>query len=211
MLPGGDYLYLLYKYRRGHFDRMLRKYLSDWKLEQLTVPVQSVTVDLISGKPILRDREDAVNSILESINLPVFSKPICREGQALVDGGLVDNIPADVLVRSGCNFVIAVSVTAKMEAAFARNRQDTPTSKMAVPSVLQTMMRSYLVQNVNMNSVNIRPADIVIEPEVADVDLSEFSRTSELAVLGEEATLRVIPNIKSLLAQLDKQLFACDS
>ena len=37
-LPSGGYLYLLYKYRRGQWDPMLRKYLHDWKLEQLAVP-----------------------------------------------------------------------------------------------------------------------------------------------------------------------------
>jgi predicted acylesterase/phospholipase RssA len=128
MMPHGNHWYLLYKYRRGHFGRMLRKYLSDWTIEQLPLPVRSVTVDLVAGKPVVRDRGDAVNSILESINLPVFSKPMSRDGQALVDGGLVNNIPADVLVRSGCNFVIAVSVTARLEPEFAHNRPDTPRS-----------------------------------------------------------------------------------
>ena len=190
---------------------MLRKYLSVWTLEQLPVPIQSVTVDLVSGKPVVRDRGDAVNSILESINIPVFSQPICREGRALVDGGLVNNIPADVLLRSGCNFVIAVNVTAKLEAEFAKNRPDTPTSKMGSASALQTILRSYLVQSVNMNSVGVQPADFVIEPEVAGVDLSEFSRTSELSILGEKAAAEAIPKIKSLLAQLDDQLFPGNS
>jgi NTE family protein len=36
-MPGGKNWYLVYKYRRGHFDRMLRKYLSEWKLEQLPI------------------------------------------------------------------------------------------------------------------------------------------------------------------------------
>jgi predicted acylesterase/phospholipase RssA len=94
----------------------------------------AVTVDLVTGKPVDRDRGDAVHAILESINLPVLSAPICRHGQALVDGGLVNNIPADVLVSRGCNFVIAVSVTAKMEHEFARNRPDTPSEKMRSPS-----------------------------------------------------------------------------
>ena len=112
-----------------------------------------------------------------------------------------------MLAKSGCNFVIAVSVTAELEAEFAKNRPDTPTSKMGAASALQTMLRSYRVQSVNMNSVGVRPADIVIEPAVAGVDLSEFSRTRELAALGEEAAVEVIPKIKSLLAQLDDQLF----
>ena len=120
-LPQGNYWYLLYKYRRGQFDPMLRKYLHDWRLEQLAVPCLSVTVDLVSGNSVVRERGDAVHAILESINLPVLSVPIVRNGQALIDGGLVNNIPADVLVSMGCNFVIAVSVTAKMETQFLRH------------------------------------------------------------------------------------------
>ena len=115
MLPSGGYWYLMYKYRRNGFDPMLRKYLFDWKLEQLPLPCLAVTVDLVSGQALVRDRGDAVQAILESINLPVLSPPICRSGQALVDGGLVDNIPADLLAGGGCNFVIAASVTAKIE------------------------------------------------------------------------------------------------
>ena len=105
---------------------MLRKYLKDLRLEQLAVPMHAVTVDLIQGETVVRDNGSAVHAILESINLPVLSKPINRPGQALVDGGLINNIPADVLVSRGCNFVIAVSVTARLESEFARNRPDTP-------------------------------------------------------------------------------------
>ena len=117
-LPQGNSWQLLYKYRRGHFDTMLRKYLHDWRLEQLAVPCLSVTLDLVSGNSVVRERGDAVHAILESINLPVLSVPIVRNGQALIDGGLVNNIPADVLVSMGCNFVIAVSVTSKLETRF---------------------------------------------------------------------------------------------
>ncbi|MDA7929092.1 DNA methyltransferase, partial [Mariniblastus sp.] len=80
MLPNGGYWYLLWKYRRGHFDPMLRKYLKHSQLEQLTIPVQSVTVDLVSGQPIIRKQGDAVHAITESINLPVLSRPINRNG-----------------------------------------------------------------------------------------------------------------------------------
>ncbi|HET6574370.1 MAG TPA: patatin-like phospholipase family protein [Fimbriiglobus sp.] len=124
-LPRGNHWYLFYKYRRGQFDPMLRRYLHGWKLEQLALPCLSVAVDLVSGTPVTRERGDAVHAVLESINLPVLSVPICRDGQALIDGGLVNNIPADVLVSLGCNFVIAVSVTAKMEKRFGDMTPDT--------------------------------------------------------------------------------------
>ncbi|MCE9562820.1 MAG: patatin-like phospholipase family protein [Planctomycetes bacterium] len=206
-LPRGDYWFLLYQYRRNHFDRMLRKYLNDWKLEQLAIPCLSVTVDLVSGQSVVRERGDAVHAILESINLPVLSVPICRNGQALVDGGLVNNIPADVLASKGCNFVIAVSVTAKMEKRFCDMIHGSPTQPRKKPSVLQTLLRCLLVQDHSLNAIGVQPADVVIEPDVTGFDLSAFMRAKELAAIGEQTTLKQIPKIKQLLTRLDPQLF----
>ena len=210
-LPSGGYWYLLYKYRRGQFDPMLRKYLHDWKLEQLAVPCLTVTADLVSGQAVVRDQGDAAHAILESINLPMLAAPICRNGQALIDGGLVNNIPADVLIAQGCNFVIAVSVTAEIARQFGANKPDTPTFGMRIPSNLQTLLRTLEVQNFSLNAIGVRPAEIVIEPEVIDFDLSEFMRARELFTVGERAALVQIPKIHKLLARLDPVLFKTPS
>lgn len=206
-LPRGDQLYLLYKYRMGKFDPMLRKYLNDLTLEQLALPMHCITVDLVGGQSIVRERGDAIHGILESINLPVLSKPINRAGQALVDGGLINNIPADVLVAKGCTFVIAVSVTAKMEKEFARNHPDTPAENMRSASTIQTVLRSLLVQSTSVNAIGVEPADLVIEPDLSGFELTEFTRADEMAVIGEQTTEESIPEIKRLLNRLDNQLF----
>ena len=207
-LPRGDQLYLLYKYRMGKFDPMLRKYLNDLTLEQLSLPMHCVTVDLVGGQSIVRDQGDAVHGILESINLPVLSKPINRAGQALVDGGLINNIPADVLVAKGCNFVIAVSVTAKLEQEFARNHPDTPAENMRSATTIQTVLRSLLVQSKSVNAIGVEPANLVIEPDLSGFELTEFTRADEMAAIGEQTTSESIPEIKRLLNRLDNQLFA---
>ena len=207
-LPSGGHWYLLYKYRTGQFDPMLRNYLKDARIEQLPIPMHTVTVDLVSGLPVVRDKGDAVHGIVESINLPLLSLPICRPGQALVDGGLINNIPADVLVQRGCNFVIAVSVTAKLEQVFAKIRPDSREVARRRPSTLQTILRGYLVQSVNMNAVGVQPSDVCIEPDVLKFGLTEFTRTDELAAAGARATEEAIPDIKRLLSQLDKKLFS---
>ncbi len=203
----GNHWYLLYKYRRGHFDPMLRKYLHDLRLEQLAVPCLSVTVDLVSGNSVVREQGDAVHAILESINLPVLSAPIVHNGQALIDGGLVNNIPADVLVSMGCNFVVAVSVTAKMERKFCNITPEKPMSSRTRPGIVPTILRSLLVQNHSLNAMGVRPADVVIEPDVTGFDPTEFMRAKELAAIGETAALEQVPRIQRLLARLDPQLF----
>ena len=205
-LPSGGYWYLVYKYRLGQFEPMLRKYLHDWKLEQLAVPCFAVTVDLIGGDAIVRDRGDAVHAILESINLPMLSTPICRNGQALIDGGLVNNIPADVLASQECNFLIAVSVTAKIRTKFGVNTPDTPNPSMRTPSSLRTLLRTFEVQNFNLTRFGVLPAQVVIEPDVAHIDLSEFMRARELAEIGEQAARIQMTKIKELLARLDARL-----
>jgi predicted acylesterase/phospholipase RssA/CRP-like cAMP-binding protein len=206
-LPRGHHLYLLYKYRWGQFDPMLRKYLHDWRLEQLAVPCLSVTSDLVSGAAVIRDRGDAVHAILESINLPVLSVPICRDGQALIDGGLMNNVPADVLVSAGCNFVIAVSVTAKMEKRFADIRPGAPVRRRTRPGVVATILRSLLVQNYSLNAIGVGPADVVIEPDVTAFDMTAFMRARELAAVGEAAAVAQMPTIRRLLTRIDPQLF----
>lgn len=206
-LPGGDQWYLLYKYRRGQFDPMLRKYLRDWRLEQLAVPCRSVTVDLVDGGSVVRDHGDAVHAVLESINLPVLSAPICRGGQALVDGGLVNNIPADVLVKEVCNFVIAVSVTAKMEKVFGDITPGRAGPPRRGPSIVQTILRSLLVQNHSLNAFGVQPADVVIAPDVTGFQLTEFTRAREMAAVGDAAALEEVPKIRRLLHRMDPQLF----
>jgi NTE family protein len=211
-IPAGGYWYLLHKYRRGLFDPMLRKYIGNARLEQLPIPTYTVTVDLVRGGPVVREEGDAVKIILESINIPGLSRPILGETEALVDGGLVNNIPADVLVAKGCNFVIASSVTAKLETHFSgishnKDSSPNPSKKRRKPSTMQVLLRGYLVQSCNMNAVGVEPADFVIAPDVTGFDASEFERTDEMAAIGAETTLEAIAGIKQLLSKLDSRLF----
>lgn len=72
---------------------------------------------------------------------------------------------------------------------------------------MPTLLRSLLVQNHSLNAIGVRPADVVIEPDVTGFDLTEFMRAKELAAIGEAAAREQIPNIQQLLARLDAQLF----
>jgi NTE family protein len=112
-----------------------------------------------------------------------------------------------VLVSMGCNFVIAVSVTAKMEKQFCDITPENPTLSGTKPGIVPTLLRSLLVQNHSLNAIGVQPADVVIEPDVTGFDLTEFMKAKELAAIGEAAAREQIPNIQQLLARLDPQLF----
>ena len=203
-LPGAGYWYLLYKYRWRGFDSMLRKYLGQARMEQLILPMLTVSVDLVQGETVVRGGNDATISVMESINLPPLSLPIIESGQALVDGGLLNNVPANVLVAKGCNFVIASTVTAKLEKDF-QGISSRFTGRFL--STIQVIMRQTMVQDYNMNSIGVQPADFVVAPDVTSFDISEFTRVEEMARIGEATTDASIAKLRKMLSRLDAKLF----
>jgi predicted acylesterase/phospholipase RssA/CRP-like cAMP-binding protein len=207
-LPGGGYWYLVYKYRRRQFEPMLRTYLDNLRMEQLVIPVTTIAVDLVDAVTLARDSGDATNNILESINLPPLSLPMVQFGRAVVDGGLLNNVPANVLVAKGCNFVIASTVTAQLEKDFMGIRSKKVPGVSKFIATIQVIMRQNMIQSYSMNAVGVKPADFVIAPDVTSFDMSEFTRADEMAVIGENTTNASVQQLKGMLAKLDPKLFA---
>lgn len=94
-----------------------------------------------------------------------------------------------------------------MESTFAQNRADTPLSEMHTPSTVQTLLRSHLVQSHHLHSIGVNPADVMIEPDVTAFEMSDFTRTAELAVVGERSVQAALPRIRKLLHKFDGALF----
>ena len=148
---------------------------------------------------------DATADILQSINLPPLALPIIESDQMFVDGGLLNNVPADVLVAKGCNFVIASTVTAHLEKSFGGSKRRTLRGRAA--STIKVIMRQNMIQHHSMNAVGVRPADFVIAPDVTSFDISEFTRAEEMARVGEATTAASIGDLHKMLHRLDAELF----
>ncbi len=203
----GDKMYLLYKYRSKSWDGMLRHHFFDWKLEQLLVPLTTIAADLVSAEEFVRETGDAVTGILESINLGGISVPICRDGMVLVDGGYLNNVPADSLVRQGADFVISVDVSQSIKKQVGKNTADTPTEQMKPPSIGQVLGRIREVAQKNLSLMGAAHADFVISPRVEHVDFADFKSTPSTAEIGYQEALSVMPRLLEKLNALDDKLF----
>jgi len=64
-----------------------------------------------------------------------------------------------------------------------------------------------MIQDYNMNSVGIQPADFVIAPDVTSFDISEFTRADEMARIGEATTDATVSQLHKMLNRLDSKLF----
>lgn len=204
-LPRGHQWYLVWQFRIGAWDGLLRPFLRDWPLERLPMPFHAVTVDLISGREVVHRSGDAVRAILESINLPVISKPLIHDGMALVDGAVLNNLPADVLVEQGAQLVVGIDVSSQLRDELAGNRPDTPTAQMRPVGNLETIIRVVETQGRGLGALRADSIDLTIRPDASAFDFVDFSKAPELADIGEAAAESAIPRLKEMLARVERR------
>ncbi len=200
-IPRGSQWFMMFKFRTGGWEPMLRRHFGDVRLEQLRIPLSTVAVDLVSGRQVVRDRGDAVNAVLESINLPTISRPILRDSMALVDGGIFNNVPADLLPDRGADLVVGIDIAAKLSQRFAGNTPGTETHKMRRPGQLETIMRANEVQDHEITALRTKAVDLMISVDTSAFDFADFTKARELAEAGEYAAEKAIPQLKQLLAE----------
>jgi predicted acylesterase/phospholipase RssA len=202
-VPGGKAWYLWFNYRTGRFDGKLRKFFYDWQFEQLPVPCITMSADLFTGQAIGRESGDLVHAVLESINLPMISSPIFRDEMALVDGGILNNLPADKLVEHGTDLVIGVNVVAKLKHAFAGMRPGDPLRRRR-PGHMETLMRVTEVQGHGINAIRSGSVDLLVEPDTSPFEFADFTKAAPLADAGHEAMAKVVPQIQQMIRDLEQ-------
>jgi len=80
------------------------------RLEITLIPLALTAVDIRTGRLIVLQRGDLVKAVRATISIPIIFTPVLQSDTLLVDGGLVDPVPVDVVRKMGAEFVIAVNV-----------------------------------------------------------------------------------------------------
>jgi len=78
--------------------------------DELSVPLIVPTVDLLSGQSVVFRDGDLIEALVASSAIPGIFEPVPREGQLLVDGGLLNPLPVDLADEVGVSLMIAVSL-----------------------------------------------------------------------------------------------------
>ena len=78
--------------------------------DELPTPFRAVAVDLLSAQQVVLERGSLADAMRATMSLPLIFPPMEIEGQVLIDGGTMNNVPADVVKTLGVSRVIAVNV-----------------------------------------------------------------------------------------------------
>jgi len=147
--------------------------------DELPTPFRAVAADLETGERVVLESGDLTSAMRASMSAPGVFAPIEIDGRLLVDGGLVENLPVDVAKAMGVDIVIAVDV------GFQPVGRRDLTSALAISNqAITLMMRRETVRQRGLLTVN----DILIEPELANLQSTDFAAAGRTIGLGLVAT-----------------------
>ena len=89
-------------------DRITLPYFNLESFEALPTPFRCVATDLVSGKEVVFEQGSLAEALRSTMSIPGAFKPVFEKERVLVDGGLVNNLPTDVVKQMGADIVIAV-------------------------------------------------------------------------------------------------------
>jgi len=183
----------------------LRQHLGDITFDQLHVPLALIAVDLNKGEKVVLQEGSVVEAVRATTALPGLFAPLERDGQLLVDGGLLDNLPADAVREMGADVVIAVDVSTdeKAVAFFAEQLQQRRFVPESLVEMIEVLWRSVAVmqREANRRSLEAARPDVLIRPAIPAgvMVLTGFNRAPEVIRAGEEAAKEALPQIRRLV------------
>lgn len=88
----------------------MKEIVPNVNIEDLRIPFRAVATDLYTGETVVFDKGPLFQAIRASISIPSLFRPVQYGNRVLIDGGIVDTLPIDKVVRNGHDIVVAFDV-----------------------------------------------------------------------------------------------------
>ena len=88
----------------------LKEIVPDVNIEDLPIPYRAVAADLYTGEEVVFDRGPLFDAVRASISIPSLFRPVKYGFRTLVDGGIVNTMPIDKVIRNGNDILVAFNV-----------------------------------------------------------------------------------------------------
>ena len=88
-------------------------FLNDKTFNDLKIPFATVATDVDTGAKVILNQGNVLKAVRASLSIPGIFAPVKYHDYYLVDGGVVDPVPVDLLQQMGANIIIAVSLAIK--------------------------------------------------------------------------------------------------
>lgn len=198
--------------------------LKDKTFHHTKIPLKVVAYDLHHRRELVIDSGSLVEAVKKSVAIPGVIKPVMENNQMIIDGGVLNPLPTNVLVDMGVKKIIAINVLQSPEdVCWGQDREDeqlkhyykTPFTKHPfkyigfrllrlmgrpfVPNIADIIVRTLQATEYILAEQSGKQADILIHPDLKGINWFELYEVDQLIKRGEEATMKHLPAIKALV------------
>lgn len=197
--------------------RFIRSYFGNREFHELELPFACVATDIETGEEVVLREGRVADAIRASCGIPLLFAPFHHEGRFLVDGGLVDPVPAKVASQMGADLLISINLTmpAGQRRTAVRERHDaavlgriadlqklkdlTLPEALKAPTMFEILFQMIYTMEYEIAQSRVDLAHVVIHPDLSGFHWTEMHRAKDLIEMGERVAEESVPKIKALL------------
>ncbi len=204
--------------------RWLRSKLDEKTFLETKIPLKIVAYDLFHRQEVVIDQGALVDAVRKSIAIPGVIKPVMEGKQMIIDGGVLNPLPTNVLADMGVKKIIAVNVLQSPEEVdWSQKREDEQIIKsyslsfskhpfkflgfrlgrffvkIFTPNIADIVVRTLQATEYLIAEQSAKQADVLIHPDLKGIYWFELYEVNELIKRGEDAALKALPAIKALV------------
>lgn len=195
--PMSDFTLPLIALVRGKkVSRCLREHFGEVSIEELPLPFFAVSSDLTSGRIHVHRQGALWRALRASAALPGILPPVTLDGHLLVDGGVMNNLPVDVMREypGGDGPIIACDITGQVDMQAQDPRYgERPWWRLigqrmhGSPSIVSILMRSGTVGSEAQRRLVREQCDLLIEPPMPGINLRDWKKFDQAVREGYDA------------------------
>jgi NTE family protein/lysophospholipid hydrolase len=199
----GDLTFPFIAFKTGRtFSEAVRKLYGDIQIEDLWLPFFCISANLNRSELKVHTRGSLAKAILAGTRAPGVFPPIVYEGELHVDGGVINNVPVDIMKTFSNNGIaVGVDVSPPHElhvtkdygdvvlgwAAFWNRFNPFSRKRVYTPSILLVMIRTLEFSGIAYKNIRIEFADVYLYPNLLKFKRTDFHLAPQIAQAGYDA------------------------
>ncbi|MFH1603529.1 MAG: cyclic nucleotide-binding and patatin-like phospholipase domain-containing protein [Pseudomonadota bacterium] len=173
----------------------LRRHFGDALIEDLWIPFFAVSSNLSQNREYVHRRGELWRALRASASLPAIFPPIIEASDLLVDGGILNNLPVDIMRASMRGRVIAVDLSVEENFSYQddhlptgweyfKQRVLSPKSAQVLPTLHRIVLKSTMLGSRREVEAAKVQADLFLNPPTSSFDMLDWQRFHEICEVG---------------------------
>jgi NTE family protein len=159
--------------------KMISEHLGDVIFQDSKIPLAIITTDIATGEKVVLKEGNIADAVMASTCIPGIFEPIEKGDQLLVDGGIMENVPAITLYDMGANYSICVDLNVN-------------NSIIKPANIIELMINTVHITLRNVTRLQTRKASVLISPDLTEFNYYDLKQIPDLMEKGYQESKKAL-------------------